>query len=288
MKKTKLLLVACISLTLAACNNESSTSVVQTTAKPDTASATTDKGNSNDNSPVLATVNGKPISQQTLDFHMQQRNLRRPGNSQEEDQSKILEEIVSLELMQQAAVDQGIDKRPDIAMQLEHQRRAFLAGVAVQEFVANNPASEADTKAIYDERFGAAGKEYKARHILLKTEEEAKNIIGELDKGGDFAELAKEHSTGPTGPNGGDLGWFSPSQMVAPFSEAVAKLENGQYAKEPVKTQFGWHVISLEDSRDATPPAYDDVKDQLEMMVQNQKLQDYLQQMRSSANVQIK
>ncbi len=281
MKKLHTILALGLALGLTACN-EQQTSVMQQPAAQQQGSA------SQDTSPVLATVNGTPITQQTLDFHLQQRNLRRPGDAANQDQNLVLQEIINLELMTQAAEKAGIDQRSEVATQLQHQRRAFLAGVAVQDYITHHPVSDEETQALYQQRFGTAEQEFKARHILLKTEEDAKNVIAELDKGGDFAELAKQHSTGPTGPSGGDLGWFSPSQMVQPFSEAVAKLEKGQYTKEPVQTQFGWHVILREDSREATPPAYDDIKDQLQMVVQNQNLQQYLQELRNTATLDVK
>lgn len=280
MKKLHTLLALGLALGLAACN-EQQTSVMQPAAKQ-TAAA------NSDTSKVLATVNGQPITENTVEVHLQQRNLRRPGDAGNQDRNLALQEVINLELMTQAAERSGIADRPDVSAQLRHTRRALLSSIAVQEYMSQNPASEEKTHALYDERFGTPSQEYKARHILLKTEEDARKMIAELDGGADFAELAKEHSTGPTGPRGGDLGWFSSSQMVAPFSEAVAQLENGSYTKEPVKTQFGWHVILREDSREATPPAYDDIKDQLQMVVQNQALQEYLDQLRQDAKIDIK
>ena len=281
MKKLHIVLTLGLALGLSACNEQQQTSVMQPATQQN---ATV----SQDSSPVLATVNGTLITQQTLDFHMQQRNMRRPGDAANQDQNLVLQEVINLELMNQAAEKAGIDARPEIATQLQHQRRAFLAGVAVQDYITSHPVTDEETQALYQQRFGSADQEYKARHILLKSEEDASKVVAELDQGGDFAELAKQHSTGPTGPNGGDLGWFSPAQMVQPFSEAVAKLEKGQYTKAPVQTQFGWHVILLEDSRESTPPAYEDIKDQLQMVVQNQRLQQYLQELREAATVDVK
>ena len=127
----------------------------------------------------------------------------------------------------------------------------------------------------------------RARHILVKTEPEAKEIIAELDKGADFATLAKDQSTGPSAAQGGDLGWFSANQMVAPFSEAVIALENGKYTSEPVKTQFGWHVIIREDSRDQTPPSFESVKEQMRPAVQREKIQQYIDGLRKTAKVEV-
>ena len=117
---------------------------------------------------------------------------------------------------------------------------------------------------------------------------ERAEIIKMLDEGGDFVELAKEKSTGPSGPQGGELGWFNVGQMVKPFSDATAKLEKGNYTRTPVKTQFGWHVIRLEDTREGTPPPFEDVKDRLRIMLANQKLQQHVEQVRSAAQIDIK
>ena len=157
----------------------------------------------------------------------------------------------------------------------------MLAQAVAADFIANNPATDEEMQAMYDEQIGLAPPtEFKARHILVATQGEAAEIITQLDGGADFAELAKEKSTGPSGPSGGDLGWFPPERMVAEFSQAVQALEDGAYSKEPVQTQFGWHVILREESRDAAPPPFDSVRDALKQNVEGQKLQDYLESLR--------
>ena len=124
--------------------------------------------------------------------------------------------------------------------------------------------------------------EFKASHILVETQSQAVSLISELEGGADFAELAKENSTGPSGPGGGDLGWFSANQMVAPFSQAVAALENGAFSKTPVQTQFGWHVILRVDSRESTPPTLESVRDVVKQRVEQDKLQKYLKDLRAT------
>ena len=130
--------------------------------------------------------------------------------------------------------------------------------------------------------------EIHARHILLASEEDAQAVIEELAGGADFAELAKERSTGPSGPNGGDLGYFRESQMVPEFAEAAFAMEVGTSSETPVQTQFGWHVILLEDTRDGTPPPFDDVKDRLKMLLANQKLQLHIEEIKKSASIEIR
>ena len=236
---------------------------------------------------VIATVNGAPITQQVLDVYKQQRAAK-GARVDESNPDAPLHELISLELMRQEAVSNGAASDPGIVATINQLERSTMAGAAIKAFMANNTVTDEDAREAYDTQISGAGKEYSARHILVKTEEEAKDIIKLLDEGGDFAELAKEKSTGPTGSAGGDLGWFGPGQMVKPFSDAAAALEKGSYTKEPVQTQFGWHVIRLEDTRDSTPPPFDDVKDRLKLMLTNQKLQEHIAQIKTDAKIDIK
>ena len=234
---------------------------------------------------VLATVNGSAITQPVLDVYMEIRKNQKPGNSADRD--TVLNELISLELMSQEGINKGLETNPTVIATLDQQQRTVFASAAIKDFLANNPVSDEQARELYDNQIGKAGKEYNARHILVKTQEEAVDIIKQLDNGGNFEELAKEKSTGPSGKAGGKLGWFSPTQMVKPFSDATAKLEKGSYTKEPVQTQFGWHVILLEDSRELTPPAYDEVKERVKLVIANQELQAHIQQLRASADVEI-
>jgi peptidyl-prolyl cis-trans isomerase C len=164
-----------------------------------------------------------------------------------------------------------------------------LTQADLQNFIKANPVTEVEIKAEYDSKINAEkGTEYKASHILVKTEDEAKKLIAELDKGAEFGKLANKNSLdAKESQNGGDLGWFSASQMVAPFSEAVAALEKGKYTKTPVKTQFGYHVILKEDSRPLTPPPLEAVKEQLTPFLQRKKVQDMIETLRKQAKVEV-
>lgn len=236
---------------------------------------------------VIATVNGAPITQTELEVYTGQ---RKPPSSAPEANSEevVMKELISLELMRQSGVEQGLDKQPMVIATIDQQKRTALAGAAIQSFMSSNPISDEDAKKLYDEQMGEPMKEFKARHILVKEQEEAEAIIKLLDSGSDFSELAREKSTGPSGPSGGELGWFSEKQMVAPFSAATAGLEKGQYTKTPVETQFGWHVIILDDSRETAPPPFDDVKDRIKMLLMNQQLQQHVEAMRTAATIEIK
>ncbi|MEN8803051.1 MAG: peptidylprolyl isomerase [Thiogranum sp.] len=241
----------------------------------------------NDTSPVLATVNGSPITEGVVELYEQQLSARRPGNQADLDRQAILEEIINLELARQGGESEGLDKDTKIQLQIDQQRRAVIATAAIQHQLEANPVSDEELQKIYQEQ-APSGSEYKARHILVKEEDEAKTLIVELDGGADFSELAKQHSTGPSSKSGGELGWFSPKQMVAPFSEAVAGMEKGTYTKQPVKTQFGWHIIILDDTREASPPPFEQLKPQIQAFVQKQRVQEYIAKLRQSATIEIK
>ncbi len=248
-------------------------------------SATSTPAAINDTSAVVATVNGAPITESVIELYQEQMQSRRPGAPA--DRNTIIEEVINLELASQSGAKAGLDKDPRMQLQIDQQRRAVVATAAIQSHLDSNPVTDEELKKLYDEQV-PKGSEYKARHILLEDEENAKKLIVELDGGADFSELAKEHSTGPSGKSGGELGWFSPKQMVAPFSEAAAKLEKGSYTKEPVKTQFGWHIIILDDVRESTPPDFEQVKPQLQSFVQKQRVQDFISSLRQGASIEMK
>ena len=148
----------------------------------------------------------------------------------------------------------------------------------------SNPATDAEILAEYEAQLEqSADMQYKARHILVETQGEAEALVKQLDSGEDFEALAKEFSTGPSGPNGGDLGWFAPDQMVKPFADAVVALDDGAYSKTPVQTQFGWHVILREDSRENEPPTLESVRDAVKQQVEQRKFQDYMQKLRDDS-----
>jgi peptidyl-prolyl cis-trans isomerase C len=234
---------------------------------------------------AVASVNGTYISKKTLDTLEKEISERSQG--QTFPQQQLLEELIQRELLIQQALQKHLDKSPEVQERLTTVKNSLLSQAALQDYLKANPVTDAEIKAEYDSKMANMGSEYKARHILVKSEDEAKKIIEELDKGGDFKALAKKHSIDPMGQEGGDLGWFTADRMVAPFSEAVVALENGKYSKTPVQTQFGWHVILREESRALTPPPFDSVKDQIRNMLQRQKAQAMIENLRKTAQVEI-
>jgi peptidyl-prolyl cis-trans isomerase C len=236
---------------------------------------------------AVAVVNGQYIPKSTLE--QLEKEIAERGHGQTFPKEKLIEELVQRELLVQDALQKKLDKSPEVLAQLDSVKKTLLTQATVQNFIKANPVTDAEIKAEYDSKVaGENGTEYKARHILVKTEDEAKKIIAELDKGADFGKLANKYSLdAKESQNGGDLGWFAASQMVAPFSEAVVKLEKGKYTKTPVQTQFGWHVILREDSRAQTPPPLESVKEQLTPYLQRKKVQNMVETLRKQAKVEI-
>jgi peptidyl-prolyl cis-trans isomerase C len=233
---------------------------------------------------VVARVNGETLT--AVDLQAQIQAMAQRG--QNVDRDRALQELIELELLSQQAESEGLPDQPEIAASIERQRSNLLAQHLIRSQLQDFEASEDELRAAYEERTAETeGTEYKARHILLEKKEQAEDMIRQLDEGADFAELAEEHSTGPTGSRGGDLGWFSAEQMVEPFMNEVKALEPGNYTAEPVQTQYGWHVIQLDETREAQKPAFEQMKRELRNEVVGQKIQDYVASLRDEAEIEV-
>ena len=244
-----------------------------------------------DNQPdskILAVVNGMNITSATLNKYAKRRGMPKDADPVQQ-QNAMIEELINRELIYQDANKKGIDKKPSVVAEINSQRVNIIASAMLKEESSKTTISDADLKKEYDRYISKnKGKEYKARHILLENETDAKAIIAELDKGADFATLAKERSTGPSGEVGSDLGWFKPGAMVKPFTVAVEALQDGKYSKSPVKTQFGWHVILREQTRDVAAPPFDSLKEQIRMRLQNKSVESYIASLRKGAKIEKK
>lgn len=241
-----------------------------------------------DTDKTIATVNGTNITEWTVKRYSKQRGLpaEMPADKKREI---IVEELINRELIYQNAVSIGVDKTPGIQSEVEYQRIYLIAGSMLNRASDRFAVSDADLKKEFDLRKSElGGKEFKARHILLENEADAKKVIADLDKGGNFISIAGERSKGPSAVQGGDLGWFQPAQMVKPFSKAAAKLKKGAYTTTPVKTQFGWHVILLEDTRAVNPPEFDAIKEQIRVGLQNKLIESYIRKLRDVAKIERK
>jgi peptidyl-prolyl cis-trans isomerase C len=235
----------------------------------------------------VAIVNGKAVPKARVDaLALQLSRSGRPVTP--EMQGQIREEVIAREVFMQEAEKLGLSSTDDFKVQMELARQAILIRELFADYQKKNPVTDADLKGEYD-KFVAAngGKEYKARHILVEKEDEAKAIIASLKRGGKFEDIAKKQSKDPgSGANGGDLDWANPSSYVPEFSDAMAKLNKGQLTDTPVKTQFGYHVIRVDDIRTAKLPPFEELKPQIAQQMQQQKLAAFQQGLRDKAKVE--
>ena len=236
---------------------------------------------------ILVTVNGTPITLDQLKRYSLMRGNEEDYELLPEQKDLYINELINRELIYQAAHKEGFEKDPKVQREIKEQMRNILTSYRIRSLLAESPATDDDLKRAYQNYVvEESGKEYKARHILLKSETEARDVIRELRKGTPFQKLAEQRSVGPSAKQGGDLGWFAVNQMVKPFADATRLLKPGEYTKGPVQTEFGWHVILLEEIRDVEPPPFDQLKPQLKMTVQNQIISDFIDGLKEKAVIQ--
>ena len=233
---------------------------------------------------TVFTINGTAVDSAVIDVYFESR-LGQPGAQPTPEQRTVLiGELRDIYLLSTQELAGELVSDPMLAAQIELQRQGAIAQAVAANFFQNVVVSEEEILAEYNAQIEVApALQFKARHILVATQGEAVDLITQLDGGANFEELAKEKSTGPSGPDGGDLGWFSPDQMVPEFSTAVAAMEDGQFTKEPVQTQFGWHVILREESRDSEPPTLESARDAINQKMQQTKFEAHLEGLRTAA-----
>ena len=235
----------------------------------------------------IAVVNGKPVP--TARLNALKAQIERSGRPVTDEMlGQLKDEVVAREIFMQEATKRGLDATEDYRGQVELARQTILIRELFADFQKNNPVTDGDIKAEYD-KFVAAngGKEYRARHILVEKEEQAKAILASLKKGGKFEDIAKKQSKDPgSGANGGDLDWASPGNFVKEFSDAMIGLKKGQVTDAPVKSQFGYHIIRLDDVREAQLPKLDDVKAQISQQLQQAKMGTFQQELRAKARIE--
>ncbi|MGE5384466.1 MAG: peptidyl-prolyl cis-trans isomerase [Betaproteobacteria bacterium] len=231
------------------------------------------------------TVNGQAIPQYVYDAFLAEQKAQGAPDSAEL-KAAVKEELVRRELLTQEAKKKGLDKKPEIQGQIELARQAVLIRAAITDYVKAHPVSDDKLKKDYEAIKAQMGStEYKTRHVLVEKEDDAKAIIAKLDKGEKIADLAKQSKDPGSKDNGGDLGWSAPSAYVKPFGEAMQKLKKGEYTKQPVKTDFGYHVIMLEDTRPLAHPPFEQIKPQLQQRANQQVLEQYIKDLRAKAKV---
>jgi peptidyl-prolyl cis-trans isomerase C len=232
-------------------------------------------------------VNGKEIPQSRIDAAVKGRVAQgQPDTPQLRDSVK--ETLINQEIISQEAVKRGLDKNPDVAARIDISKQDTLVNAYVQDYLRRNPVTEETLRKEYDRIKAQLGsKEYKPRHVLVENEEEAKDIIARVKKGASFEKLAVEKSKDPgSKEDGGALDWSVPTSYVKPFGDALAKLKKGQMTDAPVKSEFGWHVIRLDDERALKVPSYDEVKPNLQRGMQQQSLQKAVADLRAKAKVE--
>lgn len=233
----------------------------------------------------LAVVNGKPVPSARADVLI---NQMASQGQQDTPQLRAMvkEEVINREILTQEADKRGLSNSAEVKNQIDMARQSIIIRALVADQIKKNPVTDAEIKAEYDKYKSQAGdKEYHARHILVEKEEDAKAIIGKLKGGAKFEELAKQSKDPGSASNGGDLDWAAPSSFVKPFSDAMVALKKGQVTETPVQTQFGFHVIKLEDVRPAKIPSLEEVKPQITEQLQQQRLQAFQQALKQKAKI---
>jgi peptidyl-prolyl cis-trans isomerase C len=238
----------------------------------------------------VAIVNGKAVPKARLDLLMQQATRGGQQPVTPELEARARDEVVLREVFAQEAEKRGIAALPDYRNQMELARQTILIRELFADYQKKNPVSDAEAQAEYDKfKAQATGTEYRARHILVEKEDEAKALLKQLNGGAKFDELAKKHSTDKgSGANGGDLDFAKADSYVPEFGQAMVALKKGETTAAPVKSQFGWHIIKLEDTRDAQFPPFEEVKPQVVQRLSQQKLQQYQEDLRKKAKTDYK
>jgi peptidyl-prolyl cis-trans isomerase C len=237
----------------------------------------------------VAIVNGKPVPKARLDFLIKQatQNGQASGPALEQ---QARDQVVMREIFAQEAERRGMGASADYRMKMELARQSILIGELFENNLRQNPITDDAAKAEYEQiKAKEGGTEYRARHILVEKEDEAKALIAQIKGGAKFEDLAKKHSKDPgSGERGGDLDFAKADSYVPEFGQAMSKLKNGEMTDAPVKSQFGWHIIKLEDSREAQFPSFDEVKDQVKQALGQKRMRDYQERLRKAAKTDYK
>lgn len=237
---------------------------------------------------TVATVNGKPLSKSEFDLYVASVARQSQREITEDQKPQLLDQFIGMHLAADAAEKAGIAKDTKVQDQLALAKLNVIVDAGLQKYLEEHPVTDAELKPEYDAQVAQMPREYHARHILVDDKAVADEVTKSLQGGADFAKLAAQKSKDSSNKSGGDLGWFTLDSMVKPFADAVAALQPGQMTQAPVQSQFGWHVIRLEESRAAAPPAFEEVKDRVKVLVQRKRLQTYLDELRKAAKIEKK
>jgi peptidyl-prolyl cis-trans isomerase C len=234
----------------------------------------------------VATVNGKPVPKSEFELYVANMSRQAGREVTAEQKGEMLDQYIKMQLAADEAEKTGIEKDAKVRDQLALARLQVLLEAGMQKYLDSHPVEDSELRPEYDRQVAALPREYHARHILVDDQAAAEAITAELQKGADFAKLAAKRSKDSTGKSGGDLGWFTLDSMVKPFSDAVRVLAPGELTKQPVHSEFGWHVIKLEESRASSAPPFEEVKDRVKTIVQRKKLQAHLDELVKAAKIE--
>jgi peptidyl-prolyl cis-trans isomerase C len=279
----------CALAALAACQQKG-TAPASTTSGAMSTPGTPAQPTSTDNSAPVATVNGTPISRAFFDFYAKGlAGKNSVADLTPEQKQQALDNLVRAEVIAQQATKEGLDKDPGNAALLQLARLNVLQQAVSDRYLKDKKPTEQEARAEYETQVGLlAHQEYHVAHILVATEGFARKLIAELEKGANFSDVAKRESMDPSKTNGGDIGWLTPDRIMKPFADAMVALKKGEYTRKPVQTQYGWHIIRVDDIRDVTPPTFDQVHQRLDQVVQAKKFKAYTDGLMKSAQVEKK
>jgi peptidyl-prolyl cis-trans isomerase C len=235
---------------------------------------------------IAVKINGKAFSVEMFEAYATLAARRPAKELNAEQRAQLLDAFIAMQVAADTAEKSGLAKKPDVDSQLAINRMNILSNALFKKYVDEHEVTETEMKAEYDAQVNSTGREYRARHILVESRAAADDMVAQLNKGADFAKLAEKNSIDGSAKQGGDLGWFNLKSMVPQFSNAVAALEKGKYTPAPVQSQFGWHVIKLEDTRAPAAPPFEDVKDQVKNFVQQKKVQAYAEDLKKTAKIE--
>lgn len=235
------------------------------------------------------------IDKQTIKTDLLEALLRQQGQETSIDEmnsvtlNNMVDKLIDIWLLSQAAEAGGLDEETDLQNDIALRRIILMANAQLDQYMEHVPVTEAQLQKAYDQQIQSMkATEYKARHILLKSKEDAEKVISELkEDSSNFSQTAEQYSTGPSAKSGGDLGWFGLDRMVPEFSKAVSEMEVGHYSEHPVKTAYGWHVILLEDQREMKPPAFETMRPQLLNQIQQRQVNEYIQSLRDLKDIRV-
>jgi peptidyl-prolyl cis-trans isomerase C len=285
------IMVLFVVATLAACRPQTappaSTNATSTASSP---ASTAPASTSGAQTAPVAIVNGTPIEREYFDFYAKGlAGKNSVGEITPEQSAQALDNLVRAQVIAQEAKKEGIDKEPATASLLQLSELNVLQQALSDRYLKDKKPTEQEVRAEYETQVGLLPhQEYHVHHILIATEGFARKLIGELEKGANFSDLAKRESMDPSKTNGGDIGWLTPDRIMKPFADAMVALKKGEFTHKPVQTQYGWHIIRLEDVRDVTPPTFDQVRQRLEQVVQAKKFKAYTDGLMTHAKIEKK